>query len=249
MKPNKLKHGDKVAIVSLSAGLLNDKEGKHQLEIGTKRLNEFGLKPVFMPNSLKGFEYLHNHPEERAQDLKTAFLDPEIKGIICAIGGDDTYKTIPYLMEDKEFIEAVKNNPKLFLGFSDSTNNHLMLNKLGLNTFYGQAFLPDLAELENEMLPYTKYYFEKMLEGEPYEITSSDVWYLERDNWDENQIGTLRKRNEEKYGFEVLNGSGIKTGKLYGGCFESIYDAYTGARFGDEHKVYEKYNLYLTEEE
>ena len=45
--------------------------------------------------------YLKNHPESRAQDLKQAFLDKDIKMIITAIGGDDTYKTIPYLMEDK----------------------------------------------------------------------------------------------------------------------------------------------------
>lgn len=34
--------------------------------------------------------------------------------IITAIGGDDTHKIIPYLMEDNEFITAVRNNPKIF---------------------------------------------------------------------------------------------------------------------------------------
>lgn len=29
-------------------------------------------------------------------------MDKSIKGIICAIGGDDTYKTILYLMEDED---------------------------------------------------------------------------------------------------------------------------------------------------
>ena len=62
-------------------------------------------------------------------------------------------------MEDQEFINAVRDNPKIFLGFSDSINNHLMVNKLGLSTFYGQSFLQDIAELDNEMLPYSKYYF------------------------------------------------------------------------------------------
>lgn len=37
--------------------------------------------------------------------------------IITAIGGDDTYKTIPYLMEDKEFIDSVKKILKFFLVF------------------------------------------------------------------------------------------------------------------------------------
>ena len=249
MKPKVLKKGDKVAIVSLSRGLLGEPFIKHELDLGIKRLKDFGLDVVVMPNALKGIEYLHDHPEDRASDLKQAFLDPDIKGIICAIGGDDTYKIIPYLMKDDEFVEAVKNNPKLFLGFSDATNNHLMLNKLGLNTFYGQAFIPDLAELDTEMLSYTKSYFEKLFTGEPYEIISNDIWYLEREDFSEKNLGTPRIKKEETHGFEVLNGSGIKTGKLYGGCLESLYDAYVGERYGDEHKIYAKYNLYLTEEE
>ena len=96
-------------------------------------------------------DYLFSHPEERASDLKKAFLDDSIKGIICATGGDDTYKTIPYLMEDKEFLEAVKKHPKIFTGYSDTTMNHLMLNKIGLETFYGPCFLTDLAELEKDV--------------------------------------------------------------------------------------------------
>ena len=66
-------------------------------------------------------------------------------------------------MEDEEFIRAVKNNPKIFMGYSDTTNNHLMLNKLGLSTFYGPCFLTDIAELDKEMLPYTKNYLNKLL--------------------------------------------------------------------------------------
>ena len=87
-----------------------------------------------MPNSLKGVEFILNNPSRRAKDLKLAFKDDSIRGIICTIGGDDTYKTIPYLMEDEEFKNLVKNSPKIFVGFSDSTNNHLMFNKLGLVT-------------------------------------------------------------------------------------------------------------------
>ena len=79
---------------------------KHELDIAIRRLEEIGLIPVLMPNALKDMDYLQNHPESRANDLKRAFMDTSIKGIICAIGGDDTYKTIPYLMEDEEFIDA-----------------------------------------------------------------------------------------------------------------------------------------------
>ena len=250
MKPEMLKKGDKVAIVSLSSGILGEPYIKHELNLGIKRLKEFGLIPVFMPNSLKGVEFIKNNPEARADDLKEAFKNDEIRAIICAIGGDDTYKTIPYFMEDKEFIDIVKKCPKIFLGFSDSTNNHFMLNRLGLNTFYGQAFITDLAELDNNMLPYTKENFEKLFKTEnEYEIKSSPVWYMEREDFSEKKVGTPRTMNKEMHGFETLNGNGIKTGTLYGGCIESIYDSYIGERYEEENKIYEKYGIHLTEDE
>lgn len=243
-KPKKLNKGDKVAIVSLSRGLLGMPFCKHELEIGLKRLKRFGLNPVIMQNATKDMDYLNNHPETRASDLKNAFLDKSIKAVICAIGGDDTYKTIPFLMEDEEFIKAVKNNPKIFMGYSDTTNNHLMLNKLGLSTFYGPCFLTDVAELDKEMLPYTKYYFDKLFVNEDsFEITSSDTWYLERESYGPEEINQPRKAVKEQHGFEILNGKGKRTGKLYGGCLESLYDAYTGERYADEKDIYLKYNI------
>ena len=250
IRPKKLNKGDKIAVVSLSRGLLGMPFCKHELKIGLQRLKDFGLVPVVMPNALKDINYLENHPEEKASDLKTAFMDDDIKGIICAIGGDDIYRTIPYLMEDKEFINAVKTHPKVFMGFSDTTNNHLMFYKLGLQTFYGQAFLTDLAELDTEMIPYTKKYFEKLfMDSHTYEITSSPVWYFERENFGPEEIGKSRKSQIEKHRFEVLNGKVKVVGNLYGGCIESLYDAYTGERHGDDNEIYAKYNLLQTLDE
>jgi muramoyltetrapeptide carboxypeptidase LdcA involved in peptidoglycan recycling len=223
IKPQKLNKGDKVAIVSLSSGILGMPFCEHELKIALKRLKEFELEPVIMPNALKGVDFIKEHPEARAADLKQAFMDDTIKGIICAIGGDDTYRTIPYLMEDEEFKEAVKNNPKIFTGFSDSTNNHLMLNKLGLSTFYGPCIIVDLAELDNDMLPYTKEQFYKFCSDDSNcEIISSPVWYKERESYGVEEIGKPRICCNEEHGFEILNGSGKVTGKLYGGCIESL---------------------------
>ena len=56
LKPQKLNKGDKVAIVSLSRGLLGMPFCKHELDIAIKRLEEFGLIPVIMPNALKDMD-------------------------------------------------------------------------------------------------------------------------------------------------------------------------------------------------
>ena len=156
IKPQNLVKGDKVAIVSLSRGLLGKSSVKHELDLAIRRLKEYGLEPVIMPNAMGDTDYLSNYPEARAADLKKAYQDENIKMILCAIGGNDTYRLLPYLMEDDEFKKAVIENPKIFTGFSDTTINHLMFYKLGLKTFYGPCLLIDLASIDHEMLPYTK---------------------------------------------------------------------------------------------
>ena len=53
LKGDYLTIGDKVAIVSLSSGILGEEFCAHELNLGIARLKELGLEPVFMPNSLK----------------------------------------------------------------------------------------------------------------------------------------------------------------------------------------------------
>ncbi|MBT2731148.1 S66 peptidase family protein [Carnobacterium sp. ISL-102] len=244
-KSQALKTGDKVAIVSLSSGILGEESCLHQLNLGKKRLRELGLEPVFMTNTLKGTEYLKNHPEARAQDLKEAFQDTTIKGIITAIGGDDTYRLLPYLLEDEKFIHNVKENPKLFTGFSDTTINHLMFYKLGMVSFYGPSFITDIAELAEELVPYTKETLQGYFEGyEQQEIRSSPFWYEERSDFSERALGGNRKYHDEKYGYEVLQGTGVVSGPLLGGCLESFYDILTGGQYSDQTEICEKYQLF-----
>lgn len=248
--PKALSVGDKVAIVSLSSGMLGEKYCRHNLILGERRLREYGLVPTFMPNSLKGVKYLKEHPEERAKDLKTAFIDDSIKGIVCAIGGDDTYSLLPYLMEDIEFVEKVRKNPKLFTGFSDTTVNHFMFYKFGMTSYYGPCFICDLGEMEKEMLPYTKLAFEGYLKGkEKKEIVPSEIWYEERTDFSKTAMGSNRISHKETRGYEILQGNGSFCGKLLGGCVESIYEILTGSRYGKEAIICEKYSIFPSIEE
>lgn len=203
IKPKKLKKGDKVAIVSLSSGLAGEEMFRHRYELGKKRLEQLGFNVVTMKNALKGIEYLYNHPEKRAEDFMEAILDKDIKGIICNIGGDDTIRLLPYI----DF-EAIANNPKVFMGYSDTTINHFMMQKAGVISYYGPAVMTDFAE-NNNMHTYTlKYINEVLLENrEDIVIKSSDKWTSEYLDWAiEENDNISRKMNEEKYGYEVLQG-------------------------------------------
>lgn len=232
----------KIGIVSLSNGIMGESFISHELEIGKERLNKYGIELEFLPNALKGMDFIKNHPESRADDLLTAFKDDSIDMILCAIGGDDTYRLLPYLFENNELENAVKQ--KIFLGFSDTTINHFMLHKVGIKTFYGQAFLPDICELADEMLPYTKKYFEELITTRQIkEIRPSDIWYQEREDFSGNAIGT----DMEKYvniGFELLRGKPVFNGEILGGCLESIYDMFDNSRYEDTVYICNKYNLF-----
>ena len=231
-----------VAIVSLSSGILGESFVRFEVEIGLRRLKEFGLNVRFMPHALEGLEYIKEHPEKRAEDLLAAFRDPEIDMILCAIGGDDTYRLLPYLFEHNELAETVTD--KVFLGFSDTTINHLMLHKAGLQTFYGQAFLPDLCELGPEMHPYTRKFFEELITtGGIREITPSDVWYEERKEFSPDQVGKALSPKTNQ-GFELLQGPTHFSGKILGGCIDSLYDMFRGDRYADMPELCRKYQLF-----
>lgn len=236
-----------IAVVSLSAGTIGEDFVKHELDIGVQRLKDFGLTVKFMPHALKGIEYVKNHPEERAADLLQAFRDPEIDMILCAIGGDDTYRLLPFLFDGGELAAAVSN--KIFLGFSDTTVNHFMLRKVGLNTFYGQSFLADLCELDKEMLPYTKKYFSELIHtGTVKEIRPGDVWYEERTSFGLDQIGTPLRSHPDR-GFELLQGAPVFSGEIFGGCIDTIYDMFNGGRYADMPLLCTKYRLFPDKED
>ncbi|WEV60280.1 LD-carboxypeptidase [Streptococcaceae bacterium ESL0729] len=246
IKAKRWREGDKVAIVSLSRGILGEEFVSHNLEIGCARLRAMGLEPVFMANTLKGIDYLREHPEKRAQDLIDAFSDASIKGIICAIGGDDTYKTLPYLLDKPDFKELVRKNPKIFTGFSDTTTNHLMLYKLGLVSYYGMAFITDLGEISESMLPYTEEYFNYYLDNayDFQKIKASPVWYEERTDFSKAACGQERICHEDSKGFELLQGRPIFEGKLLGGCLDSLYDMLVPYSHPNQPQVIKKYEIF-----
>lgn len=89
-----------------------------------------------------------------------------------------------------------------------------MFHKLGLSTYYGPNFICDLAEISDEMLPYSNKAFESYIEGNEYcEITSSEIWYQERTDFSKEAVGTERISHREEHGFELLQGKE---------CFEEL---------------------------
>ena len=219
IKPERLHKGDKVAIVSLSRGMLGDPAFIHKYKIAKERLEKMGFEVVPMKNALKGSAFLYEHPELRAQDLMDAFEDKSIKAIFNAIGGDDTIRLLPYI----DF-EKIRQNLKIFTGFSDTTVNHMMMYQAGLVSYYGLSVMNQLSEYV-KMNDYTKWYFENMLfyPKDNLELPCSSVCSYDKDKiwWSEenqNQLTPVQINS----GYEMLMGKGVVEGELLGGCIDTF---------------------------
>ena len=218
IKPKRLKQGDRVPVVSLSWGGLGDPDLIHKFHIAKERLEkDFGLEVICMPHALKGSEFVANHPELRARDLMEAFADDFIDAIFCAIGGDDTIRTLPYI----DF-EVIRSHPKIFMGYSDTTINHLMMYQAGVGSFYGPSVMCEFGEYVN-MFDYTKNAVRDILfsEWERYHLLSSPEWSADYIPWQQDNINTPHTMQADTHGYEVLNGGDrVVQGHLLGGCID-----------------------------
>jgi len=146
--PKALKRGDTVGIIAPATAVTDP----DQLDKAVEALNYFGLNAKFGKNVLKGEGYKTRTVDERLDDLHSMFKDKDIAGVFCLRGGYGS----PQLL-DKIDYELIKNNPKVFIGYSDITAMHLAINKLSkLITFHGPVLLSGFSN-------YTADYFSKAL--------------------------------------------------------------------------------------
>src|SRR4051812_41568786 len=107
--PPKPRPGDRVAVVSPSAGL--PAIFPEVYELGLRRLREcFDLVPVEYPTTRAPAAT----PQERAADLHAAFADQGITAVLATIGGDDQITLLRHLDDD-----LLRAHPKPFFGYSD----------------------------------------------------------------------------------------------------------------------------------
>ena len=148
--------------------------GKRQLE------DSLGLVVVEGRHARAAPAWLAAHPEERAADLMAAFADPAIKGIVSTIGGDDSIRLLPFLD-----LAVIRDHPKVFLGFSDTTVTHFACLKAGLVSFYGPAIIPNFAELGGPLAYTTSSVRQALFSTEPAGriVPNSDGWTCDAFDW------------------------------------------------------------------
>lgn len=201
--PKKLQVGDEVRIIapSRSMKILNEEIKS----IANQRFLDIGLKLSFGKHIYETDEFNSSSIESRIEDLHEAFSDKNVKGIITVIGGFNSNQLLKYIDWD-----LIKNNPKVFLGFSDITIlNNAIYTKTGLVNYSG----PHYSSFGQKLyFNFTLEYFKKCLMSDnPFEIKSSETW--SDDEWylDQNKRELINN-----YGHLVID-NGIAEGTILGG--------------------------------
>jgi muramoyltetrapeptide carboxypeptidase LdcA involved in peptidoglycan recycling len=217
IKPPALRPGDTVAVVSLSWG------GAHAVPEryaqGKRQLSEtFGLAVVDAPNATRDAAWLIDNPKARAADLHWALENPDVHGIISAIGGNDSIRTVPYLD-----LDLIARHPKVFTGYSDTTVQHLVHRKAGIGSFYGMAVLSTAAE-NGGIHPFSADSFTRtVMSREPVgELFPAPDWTEEQLDWANPALLDQRRRWVPNYGWLWLQGDQSVEGELIGGCLEVL---------------------------
>jgi len=138
LKPGILKKGDKIGIIS-PASKPSDESRYFK---GVQYLEELGYSVISGKSVLNQRGYLAGEDINRINDLNFMFADPEIKAVFCSRGGYG----VPRILDQVDY-EAIKKNPKIFVGYSDITALNLaILAKTKLVTFTGPMVAVEMGK-------------------------------------------------------------------------------------------------------
>ncbi|KAJ0397794.1 hypothetical protein P43SY_006496 [Pythium insidiosum] len=241
VRPPALRRNDTIAFVAPSAGLAA--LVPHRLEKAAQELQRLGYRVKIFPSVTRKPQenvaelvkdraargspldpdfydaslpcYGSASALTRAEELMSAFLDPEVKAIVCTIGGLNCHELFEYLDFD-----AIRANPKIFTGFSDITSLHLALQtQAQLVTFYGPSAICQFGEFP-EPLAYTMTHWWKAVGcAHPVgNVEPSREWTDDKTaNWLTKADITYRPTMKPNTGYEWLR-PGRATGRILGGC-------------------------------
>ncbi|WP_405176758.1 S66 peptidase family protein [Paenibacillus sp. FSL H8-0261] len=179
MKPNKLKPGDELRIISPARSL--SLIAAEQRKIAKEQLQKLGFRISFSVNSFEKDDFVSSSIDSRIEDLHEAFLDPNVKGILTTIGGFNSNQLLRYID-----YSIIAEHPKRLCGYSDITTlSNAIYAKTGLVTYSGPHFSSFAMLHDNE---YTTEYFRKLMMDNkeivvrPSKHWSDDEWYLDQEN-------------------------------------------------------------------
>lgn len=238
IKPSRLAVGDTVAVVSPSWG--GPSIFPHVFDKGVGVLEDLGLKVKEFPTARADDLFLSENPRARAEDINNAFADEDVKAIFASIGGDDSVRILPFLDT-----VAIRKNPKILMGYSDTTTLLTYINQMGLVTFNGPSVMAGFSQLQALPKSFGEH-VQRMLftTQENYEYRSFGVYCDGYPDWcDSKNVGMTNELKSDG-GWRFLQGSGIASGELYGGCIE-VMEMLNGTDYWAKRDFWDEKVLFL----
>ncbi|MBA3814400.1 MAG: LD-carboxypeptidase [Alphaproteobacteria bacterium] len=203
MFPSKLKSGDEIRVIALSKSMGLISSANKTLAV--KALTDLGLQVTF-GSHVDENDLMHSSSvKSRITDLHEAFADPNVKAILTVLGGYNANQLLSSIDYD-----LIKQNPKIFCGFSDITAlGNALYHKTGLVTYSGLHFSSFAMQkgFEYSLEHFKKIFFHTdelpLLSSKEW---SDDAWYLDQDN----------RTFHSNSGYHVLN-PGHASGTIIGG--------------------------------
>ena len=201
--PNRLKDSDEVRIIAPSQSLAT--LSQENIDLATRKLESLGLKVTFGKHVNEKDIFGSSSVQSRIDDLHDAFQDNNVKAVLAVRGGSNANQLLKYINYD-----LIKNNPKIFCGYSDITVlQNAFFKMTGLVTYSGPQF-SSFAMING--FDYTLDYFKQILfDGAPVELYPSTDW--SEDDWKNSQNNRIFNKSE---GYWVIN-TGKATGTIVGG--------------------------------
>ncbi len=215
-KPKRLHPGDTVAVLSPSWG--GPSIYPDVFDLGLSNLRELlGVTAREYPTTRMAVDELHDSPRRRAEDLNAAFTDPEVRAIVASIGGDDCVRLLPYLDT-----QIIKDNPKVLMGYSDTTILLTYANQLGLVTFNGPSIMAGFAQAKTLPPAFSQHVRQLLMEpADSYEYEAYPERVVKSQRW-ETPGYAAELEYAPSSGWRWLQGAGVARGQLFGGCIEVL---------------------------
>jgi len=212
VKPQRLRPGDVVAVVSPSWG--GPALFPATYEAGLNTLRGLGLVVREYPSARAAKASV----EDRVSDIHAAFADQDVRAIVASIGGEDSVRLLPRLDS-----QLLADNPKIVLGYSDTCTLLVYLRSLGHVAFHGPSVMGGLAQAASYPGTFLEQ-FRSILFGaaSSFEYPSFGVFCDGYEDWSNPQNSTRTKPLVSDSGPRVVQGQCLRRGVLWGGCLEIL---------------------------
>ncbi len=149
MKATKLYRGDTIKLIAPASTFHKDR-----FIIAKRNLEKLGFKVTHAQSIFNRYGNFAGKDEVRAKDFMDGITDPNVKALLCIRGGFGSAKIISSLDS-----QLIKKNPKILIGFSDSTFLHIYFQSLGIPSFHGPMLMSSFEKPTRQFLKEFKHIF------------------------------------------------------------------------------------------